>query len=61
MLTLEDIDSIIISLLLKEKKIHVKQEDADLLTYLGISDPDLSINVPLDETHEKTPSYCKRG
>lgn len=52
-LALEDIDSIIISLLLKEKKIHVEQEDADLLTYLGISDLDLSINAPLNETYGK--------
>ena len=50
-LALEDINSIIIQLLLKEKKIHIEAEDADLLTYLGLTDLDLSINAPLDETY----------
>lgn len=48
-LKLEDIDSIIIQLLLKEKKIHIDAEDIDILAYLGISEIDLSMDAPLDE------------
>lgn len=49
-LKLEDIDTIIIQLLLKEKKLHIEAEDADILAYLGLSDMDLALDAPLDET-----------
>lgn len=52
-LKLEDIDTIIIQLLLREKRIHIDAEDADILTYLGLSELDLSIDTPLDETYSR--------
>ena len=52
-LKLEDIDTIIIQLLLREKKIHIDNEDADILTYLGLSELDLSMDAPLDETYSR--------
>lgn len=52
-LKLEDIDTIIIQLLLRKKKIHIDNEDADILTYLGLSELDLSMDAPLDETYSR--------
>ena len=52
-LKLEDIDTIIIQLLLREKKIHIDNEDADILTYLGLSELDLSMDAQLDETYSR--------
>ena len=42
-LQLEDIEAVIVQLLLKEKKIHIEDEDADILTYLGLSEMDLTM------------------
>lgn len=50
LLQLEDINIVIAQLLLKEKKIHLENEDIDLLNYLKLSDIDLRMNAPFDES-----------
>lgn len=45
----DDIDIIIVQLLLKEKKIHLEQEDCDLLEFFHIETDDLGYNTPIDE------------
>lgn len=46
----DDIDTIIVRLLLKEKKIHLEQEDCDLLEYFKLSSESLGYNAPIDES-----------
>ncbi len=45
----DDIDIIIVRLLLKEKKIHIEQEDADLLEHFRLPVEDTTYNSPMDE------------
>lgn len=45
----DDIDIIIVRLLLKEKKIHIEQEDADLLEHFRLPIEDTTYNSPMDE------------
>ena len=49
LLQLEDIEAVIAQLLLKEKKIHIEDEDSDILSYLGISESDLTMDTPLHD------------
>ncbi len=45
----DDIDIIIVRLILKEKKIHIEQEDADLLEYFKLPIEETAYNSPMDE------------
>ena len=49
----EDIDTIIVRLLLKEKKIHLEQEDCDLLEFFKLSPETLGYDTPIDENISK--------
>ncbi len=49
LLKLEDIEAVIAQLLLKEKKIHIEDEDSDILSYLGISESALTMDTPLHD------------
>ena len=46
----DDIDTIIVQLLLKEKKIHLEQEDCDLLEFFHIASGELGYDSPIDES-----------
>ena len=48
-----DIDTIIVRLLLKEKQIHLEQEDCDLLEFFKLSPEELGYDTPIDENISK--------
>lgn len=50
LLKCDDIDLIIVRLLLLEKKIHIDQEDSDLLVYFRLKPERLEYDAPLDES-----------
>ena len=50
LLKCDDIDLIIVRLLLLEKKIHIDQEDSDLLEYFRLEPERLEYDAPLDES-----------
>lgn len=54
LLKLDDIDIIIVKLLLKEKKIHIEQEDADLLSHFRLPIEPISYN---DNEEDETLSF----
>lgn len=49
----DDIDLIIVRLLLKEKKIHIEQEDADLLEHFRLPVENVSYDAPINEDISK--------
>lgn len=50
---LEDINIVTVKLLLKEKNIHLAQEDADLLEYFKLEPNNIGYDAPMNENFSK--------